>query len=156
RRMRCAGGSSSPSGGTSSASRHATRQSTRITMPDPPPYGVSSTLRWRPMPNARGLSRRTRRAPWEVARPTMLVDRKASNSSGNSVTMSTCTSADPIERVEHDHTALDVDRGDVLLHERHLDHAPLASIDEQDLARRVIVQALHGPHHFAGEHHARA
>ena len=66
-------------------------QSTRITIPEPPPYGVSSTLRCRPRPKSRGLLRRTRRAPAWTARPTMPSARKGWKSSGKSVTTETRT-----------------------------------------------------------------
>ena len=78
-----------PSRSSSSDSMHATKQSTRITMPEPPPYGVSSTLRWRPMPNSRGLLVRTPEDP--AARPPGRrgsSSRNVPNSSGKSVTMS--------------------------------------------------------------------
>jgi hypothetical protein len=63
-------------------------QSTRITIPDPPPYGVSSTLLWRPSPNSRKFERRTARAPLVTARPTIPVDKNGWKSSGKRVTTS--------------------------------------------------------------------
>src|SRR5256885_10711010 len=73
----------------------ATRQSTRMTIPEPAPQGVSSTLRWRPTPNCRGLRVRTRARPLASARPTRLVTRKGSNSSGKRVAMSICIELRP-------------------------------------------------------------
>ena len=56
-----------------------------ITMPGPPPYGRSSTVRWRSVANSRKSTVDTSSAPFSRAMPTMLSSRKASNRRGKRV-----------------------------------------------------------------------
>ena len=78
----------------SSASMQATITSTRITMPLPPPYGVSSTLWCLPSPKSRGDCDAHHELPaGDRARRRSSSRGTPSNSSGNSVTTSTRTAA---------------------------------------------------------------
>ena len=63
----------------------ATIGSTRITIPAPPPYGVSSTDRWRPSPNSRRSRVRTVTRPRSWMRPGMLSARGPETIVGNRV-----------------------------------------------------------------------
>ena len=63
----------------------ATTGSTRITIPAPPPYGVSSTDLWRPSPKSRRSWMRTVARPCSWMRPGMLCDSGPSIMAGKSV-----------------------------------------------------------------------
>src|SRR5262245_16306190 len=62
--------------------------STRMIMPGPPPYGVSSTWRWRPGAKSRGFVRCAATSPASIALPSSDAPRIPSKISGNSVTSS--------------------------------------------------------------------
>src|SRR5580704_1749264 len=131
----------------SSDSIAATSTSTRITMPLPPPYGVSSTLRCLPSPKSRGLRRRTASSPPSIARATKLVARKPANISGKRVTMSTRTdlgSLDSLARGQSHRAGLDVDSRHDGLHQRHLPGATaIPGRHEQDINGRVRTKRGH-------------
>ena len=63
----------------------ATTGSTRITIPAPPPYGVSSTDLWRPSPKSRRSWMRMVARPCSWMRPGMLCDSGPSIMAGKSV-----------------------------------------------------------------------
>src|SRR5436190_20458934 len=78
--MRCAGP------GPAAAAIAAIIGSAFITMPGPPPYGVSSTVRWRSAVKSRGLIVATEITPAFAARPTTPAVSAGSISSGRIVT----------------------------------------------------------------------
>src|SRR6476659_1750443 len=63
----------------------APRTSARMTMPAPPPAGVSSTARCRPIPNSRMPTASSAHRPWLSASPASDAASGPGNSSGNSV-----------------------------------------------------------------------
>src|SRR5580658_4606889 len=131
----------------------ATSTSTRINIPLPPPYGVSSTLRCFPRPKVRGFLNRTANRPLEIARAMILVARKSSNISGNNVTISKRTAGsrplcplDAVHRREHYQVAFHVDRTDDRIDERSLPGTTaVLGIHEDRVERRVRSQLAYGP-----------
>src|SRR6056297_467307 len=61
----------------------------RITMPAPPPAGVSSTFRWRPSPKVLRSTVSSRQSPWSSARPVSDWPSMPGKASGNRVTIRT-------------------------------------------------------------------
>src|SRR3954468_517229 len=73
------------SGAISAASTAAASTSARNTMPGPPPAGVSSTLRWRSVAEARMSRASSAHRPDASARPARLMPSGPGNISGNRV-----------------------------------------------------------------------
>src|ERR1700727_994200 len=75
---------------TSAASMAAANTSARNTMPGPPPAGVSSTLRWRSVAEARISRASSAHSPAESALPARLTPSGPGNISGNRVRTVVC------------------------------------------------------------------
>src|SRR5262249_33790701 len=144
-RMRCTGPASLPrDAGTSAApaprdpaSRIAARSgSAFITMPGPPPYGVSSTVRCRSVVKSRGLTVSTAITRASRARPTTPAVSAGSISSGRIVTtvnfISSPVLGEAFGRIDGDHAAVEVDRPDELVDQRQ-QALDLAVVDHQQV-----------------------
>src|SRR5688500_10585916 len=109
-----------PSGNRAFATRIAVRAgSTFKTIPGPPPYGRSSTVRCTSVANSRGVVACTATRPASIARPNTPTRTAWATNSGNSVTTSMRMSSPIRGPVEHDAAGVEIDRYDSLLDERH-------------------------------------
>src|SRR5690606_1351250 len=151
-----------------------------ITMPWPPPYGVSSTVRCRSLVKSRGLTKSTSTSSAARALPSRLAASGESNSSGNSVTTvkrmaagrgwarwAASAAADPIlrdalGRVDDDAAPIEVDvdqelvdHGEQPLDRAVLDHQPVlrAGLDPADHAPVGAVRQLDAAADQIGEQH---
>src|SRR5262249_16552195 len=129
-------------------SMHATRTSTRITIPLPPPYGVSSTLLCLPSPKSRGLRKRTSSCPPLRARPTKLASRKPPKISGNSVTTSTriapSRSRDAVGRLQAHEPRIEIHRLHDAVDHRHFPvFAAVGCAHDEDVDRRILPNVAH-------------
>src|SRR5688500_16866617 len=128
-----------PAGSRAFAARIAVRAgSTFKTMPGPPPYGRSSTVRCTSVANSRGVVACTATRPASIARPSTPTRTAWPTNSGNSVTTSMRMSLSPVGGpVEHDAPGVEVDRYDSLLDERHPVLALAADHDDRATRRRT-------------------
>src|SRR5687767_12104674 len=125
-----------PAGSRVFATRIAVRAgSTFNTIPGPPPYGRSSTVRCTSVANSRGVVACTATRPASIARPNTPTRTAWSTNSGNSVTTSMRMSSPVGGPVEHDAPGVEIDRYDSLLDERHPVLA-LAADDDHRAGRR--------------------
>src|SRR5690606_28304327 len=125
-----------PSGKRAFAARMALRVgSTFITMPGPPPYGRSSTVRCTSVAKSRGVDACTTTSDLSMARPSTPYCTAAATNCGNGVTtsMRIARAASPVEApVEHDAPGLQIHAHDAILDQRnpmlplaaHHDHSP--------------------------------
>src|SRR4051812_23292721 len=163
--MRWAGPSAPSSRPPAAPAIAASIGSAFITIPGPPPYGVSSTVRCRSAVKSRGLTVATVMTPASRARPTTPAASAGSISSGRIVTTVNLIRSPPVvrqavRRIDRDDARREVDRLDELVDERQqplelaivdhqqilhpavdrVDRAPRGAIDELDLTADEIVE----------------
>src|SRR5918995_530556 len=127
-----------PAGSRAFAARIAVRAgSTFNTIPGPPPYGRSSTVRCTSVANSRGVVACTATRPASIARPNTPTPTAWATNSGNSVTTSIRMSSPVRGPVEHDAPGVQIDRDDSLLDERHPVLALAADHDDRPGRRRA-------------------
>src|SRR3954466_14536771 len=131
------GASSRSSPGALAAAIAASSGCGFMTMPGPPPYGVSSTVRWRSLVKSRGFTVATVITPASRARPTTPAASAGSISSGRIVTTvnfirSLLVLGKAVRRVDRDAAGGQVDRLDELVDQRQ-QPLELAVVDHQQI-----------------------